>query len=192
MTLSIEYLIAQTSYLKSETLDKIKDKNVYILGTKTDLSDVIINAPYLVRLNESGYWGSCDLWVNNSEIAYYDLSRSYRANTIMRMPVSEDCEEMAINYPKDFVDSTYFISPKEREATIKESGISNPLLCTLVVHWFYRHTQCDIVLLNCSFTNRVTRYPDKGVTYLDDKYHPEKDKEFLSSLPRIKFETINL
>lgn len=192
MSLSVEQVIEHSQYIKAEILERVADKHIYIVGTKHLLSDVIINAPYLVRLNEAGFWGNCDLWITNSEIGYFDTSRRYKYTKIARMTTSEDPANMLLNYSDEYAYNTYFVSLADREATIKASGITNPLLCTLTAHWFYRHTKNSITLLNCSFSERVNRYPEQGVITLNEKYTPKKDAEFLASLPRIDIKTVVL
>lgn len=192
MSLSAEQVIEHSQYIKTEILERVADRHIYIVGTKHLLSDVRMNAPYLVRLNEAGFWGDCDLWVTSSEIRYYDGSRRYKYAKIARMPVSEDPADMLLDYSEEYAYNTYFVSLADREATIKASGITNPLLCTLTADWFYRHTKNSITLLNCSFSDRVNRYPEQGVIALNEKYTPKKDAEFLASLPRIEIKTVVL
>lgn len=192
MSLSIDSLIDHTHYMQAEILKRVGNKHIYILGTKFAFSDVRVNAPFLVRLNEAAFWGNCDLWINNSEIGYFDESYNYNAVRIARMPTSEDTTDILVNYPEHLKNNTHFISPTERAATIKDSGIEYPMLCTLCAHWFHKYTNNDITLLNCSFSQKVNRYPDYGVAALNIKYSPKKDEEYLQSLPRITLKTIKL
>lgn len=192
MSLSVEQIIEHSQYVKAEILEKVVDKHIYIVGTKNLLSDVRMNAPYLVRLNEAGFWGDCDLWVTNSEIRYFDDSRRYKYAKIARMPASDDPAEAFLNYSDEYSHNTYFIPLADREATIKASGIKNPLLCTLTAYWFHRYTKNNITLINCSFNDRVNRYPEQGVIALDEKYSPKKDAEFLASFSRIEIKTVVL
>lgn len=192
MSLSVEQVIEHSQYIKTEILERVANKHIYILGTKHLLSDVIINAPYLVRLNEAGFWGDCDLWVTNSELGYYDSSRRYKHSKAARMPTGEDPADMLLNYSEEYAHNAYFFSLADRAETVKASGIANPLLCTLTAHWFYRHTKNSITLLNCSFSDRVNRYPEQGVIALDKKYNPKRDEKFLASLPRIELKTVIL
>lgn len=190
--ISTTFFIEHTRYLKSDLLNRIANKNIYIVGTKDNLSDVIINAPFLVRLNESRYWGDCDLWINNSELTFFDDSDTYKASRIIRMPTSSSFDEMFENYSDSLKNSSYFISPMDRDVTIKASGIEHPMLYTLAAHWFYLNTNNNITLLNCSFSEKINRYYTQRATSIDKKYTPKKDEEFLKSLDRVKIEKITL
>jgi hypothetical protein len=192
MSGSLEFYLEQSMYLKSSILERVGKKHIYILDTRFSLSDVIINAPFLVRLNESAFWGNCDLWVNNSEIGYYDQSSTYKFHKVARMATSADGSDMLPTYPEMYKHSSYFIDPANRLDTINSSSIQNPMLATLVVSWFHKYTNNKITLLNGCFSKRVNCYPKNSTMLLDNKYSPEKDEEFLRSLSRVTLKTFTL
>jgi len=182
-------VLQTNSYLVKEILNYIGDKNIYILGDMLDLSDVIINAPVLVRINGNNTWGKCDIWFSDDEHLEYS---TYPQKYIIRSPKDGNASLILKNYPSGLENRTLFLGADFWAQMLLETKIEYPLTETVAAYWFLKNTSSNITLLNYNFSNKHTDYATGKVIYLDDKHNPELDKEYLSSQPRISLKRVVL
>lgn len=185
----IDSVLQHNSYLLKEIIEYINNKNIYIVGNIEDLSDVIINAPILVRLNKTCSWGKCDIVFSDDEVVGYS---NYPQKYIVRFPKDGNRDLLLKNYPPELEHKTLFCSLEEWSAATKEIGTPFPLTETIAAYWFLKHTSSHITLLNYSFSEKQTDYTTGKVSYLDEKHKPLVDKQYLSSQDRVTLQRVSL
>jgi len=174
-------------YLLKEIVEYIDNKNIYIVGEIANLSDVIINAPILVRLNGTHSWGKCDIWFSDDDqLEYFSYPQKY----IIRSPKDGDDSSLLKDYPASLKNKTIFMDSSVWGQMVAETKISFPLTETVAAYWFLKHTSSNITLLNYNFSTKHTNYSTNKTIYLDKKYTPELDKEYLSSQDRVTLKRI--